>query len=314
MTANTRPMSHTDDQLLHERVCAAATESLKELGYDPSLLADQTLRTIETTLANVVANHQKLFQSAQKAADGLSVFEALTNGEFSHGDPHPNVKLWEDVTLAALLALHDDQAARLFRDRYAQQVSGWEFGFSHGTPFSVEEFLADLLLPREHAGPRITGYAGLGPFVGWLKQVYRSICDKRRKKQAGPGGKPFLSIQSSSEDQHCATSVKSDEDAPDERYALHECAELLAPIISECMGVLDDFHRQVLLMCVVDGVQQKKIAKLYGVKAYKIARMKKAAIKCVHGAFVKITRSSPRAASESLRLCIDLLLERFHVL
>ncbi len=165
MTGNTRSMSQKDDQLLHERVCAAATESLKELGYDPSSLSDQTLKTIETALANVVENHQELFQSADKPADGLAVFEALTNGEFSRGDPRPNVKLWEDVTFAALLALHDEQAARLFCDRYAQQVSGWESRFSRGTPFSVEDFLADLLLPRERAGPRITGYAGLGPFV-----------------------------------------------------------------------------------------------------------------------------------------------------
>lgn len=312
MAGNTRSMSHTDDQLLHERVCTAATESLKELGYDPSLLADQTLKTIETTLDNVVANHQELFQSADKAADGLAVFEALACGEFSRG-PRPNVKLWEDVTLATLLALHDEQAARLFCERYAQQVSGWEFRFSHGTPFSVEEFLADLLLPRKRAGPRITGYAGLGPFDGWLKQVYRSICDKRRKKQAGPGGEPFLSIESSPENQHRATSMKSDEDAPDERYARNECAELLAPVIRDCIGVLDDFHRQVLFMSVVDGVQQTKIAQLYGVEGYDITRMKQRAIKHVSDAFFEIASRSSQAADESLRLCIDLLLERFPV-
>lgn len=306
-------MSPTGSQSSHDAVRTAAIAALQRLGYDTSSLADPTLRTVETTFARVLAYHEEQFRAADKASDEPSVIESLAGGEFAYGR-RPGVNLWEDVTLAALLLLHDELAARLFCDRYAQQVSGWEHRYSRGASFSVEEFLADLLLPRGDAGPRISRYAGRGPLDGWLRQVYVSICHKRREQQAGPAGKQLLATQSNSADLGYAASVESDEDPPDERYARHECAELLAPLISKCMGVLDDAHRQVLLMSVVDGVQQKKIAKLYGVADYKITRMKQAAIKRVRDAFVEAARRSLKMAGDSLHLCIELLLERFPVI
>ncbi len=136
-------------------------------------------------------HHAKQFEEAGKPAEPRAVAEAVAVGEFA-GRPFPGCNLWHDVLLAAGLAGGLDNAAALFRERFEGDTVGWARRFARGDAEAAEDFLGDLLLARERSGPKIESYSGHAPLVAWLKQVFISEADRRRRKRglviASPDG------------------------------------------------------------------------------------------------------------------------------
>jgi len=292
-------------------LAALARETLSRLGFDLLQPEDPRLKRVQTAYGGALAYHQRRFEQAGMESQARFVADALSRGRFAHGT-RSGVNLWEDAALAAMVALRDAHATAVFRERFAERVSDWQRRYCPNEPCSVEGFLADLWLPRERAGPRIETYQAHGPLDTWLRQVFISLCHKEREKQiSGQQVSHEEFVSNGSRDP--LNQLPSQDDPPDEQYARLECAKRLAPLIAECIDHLDATHRQVLLMSVVDGVQQKKIAKLYGVRDYKITRMKQSAIKRVVDKFLELASHWANMADESVRQCIDLLLEKFPV-
>ena len=73
---------------------------------------------------------------------------------------------------------------------------------------------------------------------GWLKQVYISLCHKRRREAAGPV--PTIPLDPGStragDSPGQTGTIRSIKDSPDVLYARYECAEKLKPVFAECMN------------------------------------------------------------------------------
>lgn len=284
----------------------------------PASVAPAVRLAVRAAFQRILLHHRVEFARARKPAGSEDVVAALARGEFAVGRPRPDVNLWEDVALAALIARHDAAATERFRQRFAARVGGWQNRYSRGVRYECDEFLADLLLPRERAGPRIESYAGHGPFDGWLQQVYMSLCHKRREQgqahAAGRGGAGRAASDAASADDAAAdvlSRTAGADETPDERFARLECADRLGPLIRESLDVLAPDERMILLMAVVDEVPQKSIAELYGLREYKVTRLKQAAIRRVAEAFRGLAGPGAQLTERSVRECVELLLQRF---
>jgi len=252
--------------------------------------------------------HRGRFESAwDRPVGDEELVSHLRCGEFAVGR-RDGYDLVGDVIMAALLEAQVDGAARAFDRRFRPQIDQWAGRFAAADPEVADDLIADLLLPRQTSGPRIGTYKGQGPLDGWLKQVLISQVHRRRRHR-GPvltadgtraADEPGLSA---------LTKVRSTD--PTEEYARRECTEKLAPAFAGMFDILDEAHRTVLFMAVVDGVEQKKIAALFGVPAYKITRMKQSAIEKVARGFYTYARTTLRMGGGAVRDCLRLILERF---
>ena len=286
-----------------------AADALRRLGFVNADAIKGCVAKLGGICQRALQYHQAVFEEAEKPADPETVLDALARGRFAYG-VRESVNLWDDLALATMLAFHDDQAVEVFRERFAQHVAGWQRRYAQREPYSFEDFVADLLLPRERSGPRIESYKGHGPLKSWLKQVFISICRKRRERRLAEPSAVMQSAGAEKEDDP-AERVPTHEETPDERYARLECAERLKPVISECVEQLEPNRRTVLLMAIVDGMPQKRLAQLYGVPDYKITRLKQSALKQIADKFMETARRVARMGDEAVRQCIELLLAKF---
>ena len=286
-----------------------AIQALQRLGLARDDVCDQRPEALAALYARILDYHQGQFTAADRDGSTDVLITALGEGQFAYGQ-RPGVNLWEDVALATLVGQGAEDATVVFRERFAERVGQWQRRYCPRDPFTVEDFLADLLLPRQRSGPRIESYRGHGPLESWLKQVFISLCHKRREAQLSqlPANTASGADEAESDP---LQQVPADDDPPDERYARYECREKLAPLIAECLGRLDDRRRQVLMLSVIDGVPQKRVAQLFGVPEYKITRLKHSAVKRVADAFAALARRTARLTTAGVRRCLDLLLERF---
>ncbi len=276
-----------------------AVDTLRRLGFARADEIKMGVTRLEGAYQQVLQHHVAEFRKADQPADPQIVLEALENGRFAYRVCQ-NVNLWDDLALATMLALRTDQAVNVLRERFAQQIAGWQRRYARRGPYSFEEFVADLLLPRKRSGPRIESYDGRGPLVGWLKQVFLSIWRRPRPADVDTPGDP-------------AERVPTHEATPDERYARLECAERLYPVVRECVEQLAPTRRQVVLLAIVNGVQQKRLAQLYGVRDYRITRLKQASLTQIAEQFMATARRLTRMGEAAVRQCIELLLDRFPV-
>jgi DNA-directed RNA polymerase specialized sigma24 family protein len=305
-TASARTMAR-------EPILALVAEALRRMGLREDELSSDGFQGVVKCFDAALEYHRQTFAAASKRSDVEYVAAALGRGEFAAGR-RDDVNLWDDVALAALLAQGNDRAMEVFRRRFAGSVGGWERRYSRRQPYGLEDFVGDLLLPREVAGPRIQTYKGHGPLDGWLRQVYLSVCEKRRARDAAAPIPWGLSPDGSDDGELCARHDgrgSDGADGPDERYARLECAERLAPVMKECIAGLDDELRLVLMMAVVDDVPQKHIADVLHWPEYKVTRAKQKAIRVSTQRFMDIARDRGRMASESVQECITLLLQKY---
>ncbi len=283
-----------------------ATETLRRLGYADETASPACLTALTTAYRNALVYHRAKFNEAGRPTETHALLEALASGRFAYG-VREGVNLWEDVTLAALLARRDEHAVEVLRGRFEQRIAGWQRRYARREPYLFEDFMADLLLPRKRSGPRIESYKGHGPLDSWLKQVFISIWRKRGPVEPSAVKQPA----GAEKEDDPAERVPTHEETPDERYARLECAERLKPVISACVERLEPTRRTVLLMAIVDGTPQKRLAQLYGVPDYKITRLKQSSLKQIADEFMEIARRVARMGDEAVRQCIELLLARF---
>jgi DNA-directed RNA polymerase specialized sigma24 family protein len=245
-------------------------------------------------LAGLIKYHKKEVEERRICLDDVGFAEELRHGRLGAGH-RQGYDLVADIVLASLLEAREDGVVELFERRFLGQLQKWARLYASGDNDIVADFLADLLMPRENSGSRISTYRGYAPLDAWLKRVFLSQADRRRR-QVG------VVLELDDANRLCHV------DLGDE-YARRECTQRLKHAFSEMFGVLDDVHRMVLQMAVVDGVEQKKIAAFLGVKDYKITRMKQDATTKVAKAFFDIAAVKGDMSKESIRECLSLIMD-----
>jgi len=256
----------------------------------------------------VLAFHQKQFRDAGKPADRDTVVESLQNGEFAFGR-RAGCDLLADFFLARFYGQKLEAAARHFITRFEKPIRGWARRFGPNDNELADSILGDLLLPRVRVGPRIDSYRAEAPLDSWLRQVVYSQAQRRyrersRMVEAGAGGGDLTEqVSDGVGGEACPL--------PDERYVEQDCTNQLAPLFRRAMSVLGERERTVLMLAVVDGVPQNRVARLLQVPEYTISRLKTRAIERVHQQFYRIARQIEGMDNESIRGCLELILKAF---
>jgi hypothetical protein len=191
-----------------------------------------------------------------------------------HGD------LLAEVVLAQALELGEPRAAEVFEVDFMPVVRGTARSVGGEKAVEVvENFAAELVLPREGRGPRIATYAGRTGLAHWLVPVVVNYWRTTRRQR------PTVSL-----------SLFPDPPAPDvaEGEAEAPCEGLLRPIFAHTVDVLTPEDRLLLQMLVLEGVPQKELAHSLGLNSGTITRRRQKAIGAMLERLRQLTAGSRR--------------------
>lgn len=213
--------------------------------------------------------------------DVLKHLESMTDGEHD---------ILRDVTLALALELRFPAAAESFEEQWMPLVRSTARRVG-GTPAVelVENFSADLILPRQDAPPRIAQYQGRTPLAAWLRVVVANHClSQLRRRRAW------------------APVEELAEDRPPAAHDHQPCRELLAPLVGMAIGTLEDEDRLLLKLLVLDEVPQQKVAQLLGIHSGNVTRRRQRAAQSVwRSVAAEAERAGKRQAAGD---CLELVL------
>ena len=280
-----------------ERVAEESADLL--LGGHVSL-PPAALTLVGARLKAALDYHREKFGRAwNRTVEDAELLDCLRRGEFAVGR-RADYDLVTDIVLAGLLEAGVSEAFEAFTRRFGQQVAAWGRRFAADDPQLPDDLLADLVLPRAQSGPRIASYKGFAPMDGWLRQVVMSQAQRRRDARG-------LVL-----DPEPAESAPATADSCDlnDDYARMECTEKLAPALAGMFDKLEATHRLVLQMSILDGVEQKQIADLLGVRDYKVTRIKQEAIRKAAQTFYDFARRVG-LKDQTVHDCVQLILDRF---
>lgn len=167
--------------------------------------------------------------------------------------------LFRDVALACALEFREQRAAESFEGEFMPLVRGIASricGPRGGE--MVENFAADLILPREGREPRIAQYRGKTSLSAWLRVVVTNHCTSILRRRT----------EKSLADEEVGGSKSSSDFALDHR----PCGELIGGLVFQVVSSLPPEDRVMIQMLVVDETPQQQVAKLFGVHSGNITR------------------------------------------
>jgi hypothetical protein len=222
------------------------------------------------------------------------VIGRLERGEL--GGVKVRANLLRDVVLAQALQLREPRAAAVFEVEFMPVVrsiarhNGGERAID-----AVENFAADLILPREGREPRIATYQGRTTLAHWLGPVVTNAwrTELRRRKPEMP-----ILFEPDGRESPTARLQPADE--------LDQCEDLLRPIFLAVGRLLDPEDRLLLQMLLLDSVPQKDLARSLGLNSGTITRRRQRAVETILGGTRRLASQcqQPRQAQDCLGLVL----------
>jgi hypothetical protein len=222
------------------------------------------------------------------------IIERLESGDL--GGIKVRANLLRDVVLAQALQLGEGRAAGVFEVEYMPVVRSMarRVGGERAVD-AVENFGAELMMPREGREPRIATYQGRTALAHWLGPVVANVCRtelRRRKPDVPlvfePDGResPMVRLQPVVE--------------------LDPCEDLLRPIFLAVGQQLDPEDRLLLQMLMLDGVPQKDLARSLGLNSGTITRRRQRASESILVSTRRLAAQcqQPRQAEDCLGLVL----------
>jgi len=208
------------------------------LNYHGEVISRQRTISLEDVIGEVQTGKAL---GAQDSADGLA-----------------------DVTLAQALEAGENRAATMFEKEYmplvgqtARRLAG-QRGEEH-----VENFAAELIMPRADRPPRIAQYVGKTSFARWVRTVATNYCLSkfRAVREQQRFDEPQIANSNSS-----AVLIDS-----------QPCLELVRPLVQEAVERLPAEDRLLLRWLTLDGVPQQHVAKVLGIHTGNVTRRRQKA-------------------------------------
>jgi len=219
------------------------------------------------------------------------VIKRLERGEFARKTLKGNLP--REVVLAQALQLGESRAAEIFDVEYMPTVRAIarHVGGERAVD-AVDNFAAELVLPREGRAPRIATFLGRTTLAQWLGPVVANFwrTEARRKR---PESLTVLAEFPAREDP--APSVDG-----------LPCEGLLRPIFIGTCRALDLEDRLILQMLVLDEVSQKDLARSLGVNSGTITRRRQRATLLVFSRVRQLASEcdNPSQADDCLQLML----------
>jgi RNA polymerase sigma factor (sigma-70 family) len=230
----------------------------------------------------------------QRAGTGPVPFAEV----FRHLDrPHPahSVKnhLPGEVLLAVALQQGQARAAERFEADYmptiravARQVGG------ERALDAVENFAAELVLPRLDRPPRIATFQGRTTLSNWLVPVVSNFWRTQVRRAPAHG---LALLHEPATDGAMTLTVQEE-----------PCEELLRPMFRDSVQAIGAEDRLLLQMLVLDGVPQKRLAQSLGLHSGTLTRRRQRAVEAVLDHMTKLMQANARP--QQINDCLQLLL------
>ncbi len=263
--------------------------------------ADPEHQTYRSRLLVCVEYHAARF-GENRPIPLVDVVERLERGDL--GRTMIRANLLRDVVLAQALELGEPRAAQVFEDELmpAARSMARHLGGERAAQ-AVENFAAELLLPRPGREPRIATYQGRTALRHWLGAVVANSLrtELRRRGPSGPIGFDSDGLESTTARQPAAAAADVERE-----IELRQCEELLRPIFLAAGRLLESEDRLLLKLLLLDGVPQKDLARGLGLSSGTITRRRQRAVETILAGTRQLMAQSGRShqADDCLELVI----------
>ncbi len=156
----------------------------------------------------------------------------------------------------------------------------------------VDNFAAELILPRDGRPPKIASYQGKTSLNAWLRAVVANFCISDFRKQRE------VTLEAETD-----RSVESETDELTDRT---QCETLLSPVFRTVIGVLNDEDRVLISMLILDDVPQKSIAVSLGINSGNVTRRRQRILQSIWNEMSGLAAESQ--SEQSFADCLDLIL------
>ncbi len=287
-----------------------ASPSLSLVGTsDDSLLADLVRRLSAGLCARVVVPGDPRFDTyagrlrtcfayhAERISKDGSVTLAQLAGRLERGELGTTTlkgNIPREVILAQALEQNEAKAASAFDVEFMPIVRAIARNMGGERAASaVENFAAELVLPREGRGPKIATFLGRTTLAQWLAPVVANTLrvEVRRRQPE------LLSVLP--EPIPCCTD-------PARPMETRQCEELLRPIFIGSCRALEASDRLLLQLLVLDDVPQKDVARSLKLHTGTITRRRQHAAETLLGYAQRLAADcpQPRQAADCLQLVL----------
>jgi RNA polymerase sigma factor (sigma-70 family) len=235
-------------------------------------------------------------------SEPAQVVERLERGELGARVLQGN--LVREVLLAQALELREPTAAQVFEAEYMPVVRSMarHLGGDRAAD-AVENFAAELLLPRDGRLPRIATYQGRTTLRQWLAAVVANVwrTELRRSRPSVPAG-----FEPDGRDRLIKGRRSGADAAAEPPVDFRQCEELLRPIFQAAGRLLEAEDRLLLQMLLLDGVPQKALARGLGLSSGTITRRRQRAIETILVGTRRLMAQSER--SHQADACLELVI------
>lgn len=219
------------------------------------------------------------------------IVDRLETGRLAYGQV--GVNILAEVTLAQGLELAEPRAAERFDADYLPAVrkAAYKVGGQRAVD-AVDNFSAELVLPRNQRPPRISTFLGRTPLTTWLRTVVVNfwLTQTRRDRYERPAEVPEVVHRES----------------PDHAVDGRPCRDLLEPVFRQAVRSIDAEDRLLLKLLLLDGVPQKDVARGMQLNSGTITRRRqKAAEQVLLDVRAQVAQSGQAASTQR---CLELAL------
>ncbi|MFN0196590.1 MAG: RNA polymerase sigma factor [Planctomycetaceae bacterium] len=191
------------------------------------------------------------------------VLERLVQGDLGYQRPQSNIV--RDLCLAQALELQENEAARRFEHDWMPLLRRMAFRVAgQRGEEAVENFLAELILPRQDHAPRIASYLGKTSLQSWLSAVVTNHCHSRGRKRQ----------EKTMEEEIDPAAPALMIDLPSDQ---NRCSDLLQPVFSRAVSSVPAEDRLLLQFLVIDEVPQQEVARTLGIHTGNVTRRRQRA-------------------------------------
>lgn len=269
---------------------------------------DSHIVALTTRFEEVLLEHTKRFREAGRPAEPVMVMESLRRGQFAHGRQH-DADLWADLGLAGLLARRDEFAVREYSSRFDSEIRGiWAPRYARGDDTIADDFLPHLIVPGDDGSSKIASYAGRSPLRYWLRTVFRSFADERRREA---GKLPKVSLSTHPVVDHPNEPAQRPACQVSEEFSNLNCDAHTRPVLQKFFDSVPPQDIAILKMLYLGGISKRDIAEFLEVHEANAGRRIEKIKEEFQSRFITLVHEIRGTADEVLRRCLSLLAERF---
>jgi RNA polymerase sigma factor (sigma-70 family) len=272
---------------IHERCCSCVSEVT---GRAPTSVPAERMSQYMRRFWNCIALHWK--RLAEKGVLPMAtVIERLEHGDLGYERAQDNVLL--GVTLAQAMEFHEPLAVEKFTDDYMPliQATASRVGGRRGQD-AVDNFVVDLIMPRDDRGPRIASFRGKTSLASWLRVVVTNHCVTLLRSR------PTHTLSLVSE-------LEADCE-PESGIDTAGCENLLKPLFLQVVSEVPAEDRLLMKLLLIDDLPQKDVAAIFGVHSGNITRRRQRVGESIFERLKELTKRSRDATS--VDECLQLVL------